>query len=232
MSGIQLERLAGVAGIVFFGLILGTFFTPSTPDLNVADGAIGPAIAADWKAIAGGVYLLGAAAAAFLVFASGLWSRLRRAEGDTAGPSVVAIVGAVSFATLLFVSSGVTLALVGAAREGRDAAAIRGLFELDNTLLVTSGFALALFLLGAAVSIVTTGALPSWLGWLAGLLALGFMVGLFGILSSDEDGGVLGIVFWISLMASMVWVLITAVPLIRGPVTDAPPWRQPAVTQT
>lgn len=226
MAGRTWERLAGLAGLVFFGLIVATFFTPSTPDIGVADSAIGPAVAGEWKGLAGGVYVLGAAAASLVVFASGLWSRLRRAEGEVAGASAVALAGAVMLATLMLVSAGVSLTLASAAREGRDAAALRALFELDNTLFVASGFAFALFLLGAAISTIATRALPAWLGWVAAILCAGFLVGSLGVLSGDAEGGVLGIVFWITLMASVVWVLLSAIALLRDPHPAAAPWRQ------
>ena len=227
MSGVRWERLAGLVGLLFVTLIAGTFSVPSTPDIGVSDSTLGPAIDADRSGLALGVYLLGAAAIAFVWFAGGLHSRLRKAEGESGGASIVALAGGVMFATLMLVSAGVTLALVAAAAESRNAVAIRALFELDNVMFITSGFALALFLLASAISIVGTRALAPWVGWSAGLLGVAMLVGSLGVLSADEEGGPLGYVFFVTLMLSVLWVVPASISLLRDSMSEAAPWRRP-----
>jgi hypothetical protein len=60
----------------------------------------------------------------FIVFVGALWSRLRRAEAER-GPSIVVALGGVRSAVIILVSSGVFLALIEAADEGREPAALR-----------------------------------------------------------------------------------------------------------
>lgn len=217
------ERWAGIAGLVFFATLLGTFFLPSTPELSIADSELGPAIAADARGLGADVYLLGLGGAAFGIFASGIASRIRAAEGERAASSIGVLVGAVVFVSMTLVAAGVSLALVAAAREGRDEAAVRALFELDNVLFVPAGFALAVFLLSTAAGVVSTRALPTWLGWAAAALGAGFVVSSLGVLSADDEGGPLGFAFFIDLMLSMLWVLATAVALLREPRRAAAP---------
>jgi hypothetical protein len=217
MTAARWERWAGIAGLVFFATLLGTFFLPSTPELSIADSELGPAIAADARGLGANVYLLGLGAVAFAVFASGVASRIRAAEGERAASSIGVLVGAVVFVSVMLVSAGVSLALIAAASEGRNGAAVRALFELDNVLFVPAGFALAVFLLSTAVGVVATSALPAWLGWTAGALGVVFLVASLGVMSADDEGGPLGFVFFVDLMLTMLWVLAAAVMLLREP---------------
>lgn len=223
MSGTRWERWAGGAGLLFVAVLVATFFVPSTPDAGIADSALGPAIDADAEGLRAGVYLLGLAAATFVVFAAGLAGRLRRGEGEHAGSSIVVVAGALVFSTLLLVASGVTMALTVAATEGRDPAALRALFELDEVIFIPAGFGLAIMLLAAGTGIVGTRMLPVWLGWSAVVLGAGFVVGLLGVMSSDEEGGPLGFVFFIDLTISILWVAAASIALMREPRRLAAP---------
>jgi hypothetical protein len=215
------ERWSGIAGLVFFGAILAMFFVPSTPDIGVADAEIGPAVAADARGIAAGVYVLGLGAIAFAVFASGLATRLRGGEGERAGSSIGVLIGAVLFTTVATVACGITLALVAASREDRDPTVVRALFELDEVAFIPAGFGLALMLLSAAVGILGTRALPAWLGWSAAVLGAGFLVALLAVMSADDEGGPLGFVYFLDLILSTLWVVAVSVVLLRvkGPAT-------------
>jgi hypothetical protein len=217
MTGKTWERWAGVAGLVFVAAIVASFFTPSTPDGGVADAQLAREIADDARGLGAGIYLLGLAALAFIVFAIGLGGRLTRAAGETTLASTGVVVGAALFTAVALVAGGVTLALIAAADDGSSLAAVRALFELDETLFIPAGWGLALFLLSAAVGSLTTRALPAWLGWSAAVLGAGFLVGLLGVMSADDEGGPLGIVYFIDLMLAARWVLAAAVALLREP---------------
>jgi hypothetical protein len=230
MSGNRSERWAGGAGLLFVAALIASFFVPSTPDAGVADAALGPAIDADAQGLRAGVYLLGFAAAAFVVFAAGLAGRLRRGEGEQAGSSIVVVAGALVFSTLMLVASGVTMALTVAASESRDPAAVRALFELDEVVFIPAGFGLALMLLAAGAGIVGSRMLPAWLGWSALVLGAGFLVSLLGVMSEDDEGGPLGLVFFVDLTVSILWVAATSVALLREPSrAGAPSGRRVAV---
>jgi hypothetical protein len=215
MSRTRWERWAGCAGLVVFGAILATFFLPSTPEIGVPDAELASALESDFRGFAANVYLLGIAAAAFLVFAAGLASRLRSSEGEQAGLSVLVVAGGVVFSILMLVASGVTFALATAGREQRDPAALRALFELDEVVFLPAAFGLAVFLLAAGAGIVAGRSLPAWLGWSAVALGAGYLVGALGLLSTDDDGGPLGIVYFLDLLLTMLWIVGASVALLR-----------------
>jgi hypothetical protein len=158
------ERLGAVSGILFFAAVIASFFTPETPDADDPTAEIASSIADDRTAHLVSVYLSGLATLFFLVFVGALWSRLRRAEAER-GPSVLVALGGLGSAMMILVANGVFLALIEAADEGREPAAVRALFELDEIIFIGIGWTSAVFYLGAALSSLATGSLPRWLGW-------------------------------------------------------------------
>lgn len=76
-------------------------------------------------------------------------------------------------------------------------------------------------LLGATVAILTTRALPRWLGWLAAATAVLQLIALAGVFQTTIEG-VVGIAAFIGFLLFLVWVLATSVVLLLRP------GRQPA----
>jgi hypothetical protein len=216
MSASQWQRIGGIAGLVFVALSLGNLFTPSTPDADDSSSTLAQAIADDRTGHIMSVYLDGLGMVAFLAFLASLWGLLRRAEPE-AGPSLLALLGGLTLSGIVLVSSGVYLALVEAADEGREPAAIRALFELDSFIFIPAGFALVALYAGIALSAIPTRSLPAWLGWSAAAFAVLFAVTQVGVFSDDEEGGPLGIVFFMGLLAQFLWVIAASVVMIgRG----------------
>jgi hypothetical protein len=208
------ERLGAVSGILFFAAVLGSFFTPETPDADDPTARIVTSIADDRTAHLVSVYLNGIASLLFLVFVGALWSRLRRAEADR-GPSILVALGGVGTAVIILVANGVFLALIEAADEGRALGAVRALFELDGVMFIVIGWTSAAFYLGAAISSLATRSLPSWLGWIAAGLVVLFVVGFFGVFSRDDQGGALGAIFFIGILINFLWILATSIVMLR-----------------
>jgi hypothetical protein len=216
------ERIGAVSGILFFAAVVASFFTPETPDADDPTREIVSSIADDRTAHLVSVYLQGIASLLFLVFVGALWSRLRRAEVDR-GPSILVALGGVGTAIIILVSSGVFLALIEAADEGREPAAVRALFELDEIVFIVIGWTSAAFYAGAALSSLATGSLPRWLGWLAAALATVFIIAFLGIFSENEDGGVLGGIFFAGILINFLWILATSIVMLRtGPRAPGP----------
>jgi hypothetical protein len=72
-----------------------------------------------------------------------------------------------------------------------------------------------------AVSSLGTGSLPRWLGWIAGLLVIVFMIGFLGIFSESDQGGALGTVFFIGLGVNFLWILAASIAMLRaGPAAS------------
>jgi hypothetical protein len=209
------ERIGAVSGILFFAAVVASFFTPETPDADDPTAEIASSIADDRTAHLVSAYLQGIASLLFIVFVGALWSRLRRAEADR-GPSILVALGGLGSAIIILVSSGVFLALIEAADEGREPAAVRALFELDEIVFIVLGWTSAAFYAGAALSSLSTRSLPRWLGWLAAALAALFVVALLGVFSEDDDGGVLGAIFFVGILVNFLWILATSIVMLRA----------------
>jgi hypothetical protein len=225
MTGWRIERIGAVSGILFFLAVMGNFFTPDTPDVDDPNGTIVRELADDRTGHVASVYLLGLGALLFLLFAAGLWALLRRAEADR-GPSVLVLLGGVGSALIILIASMSYYAVVEAADSGRDPVAVRALFELQNTVFVAIGWTTAIFYLGVALSALGTRSLPAWLTWPAVLLAALFPITLLGLISRDDEGGVLGGILFIGLLLNFIWILAASIVMLRArpvPERAAPP---------
>jgi hypothetical protein len=222
------ERLAAIAGVLFFVVVIMSFWTPSTPDADDPTAKIVQDIADDRTGLILGAYLGGIASVLFLVFTAGLWSRIRAAEPER-GPATLTLLGGLGSAVMILVANGALLALVDAADERRELEAVRALFELSEVLFIGIGFTSAVFYGGVALSALATRSLPAWLGWSAAALAVTFPVALLGVFSKDDEGGVLGAVFFIALLVNFLWILAASIVMLRAsPAAPAAATRMPA----
>lgn len=215
------QRVGALSGILFFATVVTSFFTPETPDEDDPTTEIASSFADDRSGHLFGVYVGGVASLLFLVFVTALWSRLRAAEADR-GASTLVLLGGVGTATIILVANAVLFALIEASDANREPDAIRALFELDQSVFLGIGWTSAAFYLGVAFSSLATGSLPRWLGWIAAVLAVTFVVGFLGIFSESDEGGVLGAIFFIGLLVNFLWILATSVVMLRARAGAAP----------
>ena len=214
MVGKKWARLGAASGIVFFVLVVASFFTPDTPDADDPTSEIVASIADDRGAHLFSAYLTFLATLFFLAFTAALWSRLRTAEPER-GASVLVLLGGLGSALMILVANGVFLALIEAADEGREPEAVRALLELDEMMFIGIAITSAAFYAGAALSALQTRSLPAWLGWVAAGLAVVFPLALLGVFSERDEGGVLGGVFFIAVLVNFLWVLATSIVMLR-----------------
>jgi hypothetical protein len=227
MGSARLERIGAVAGILFFVAVVANFLTPETPDADDPNVTIVQELADDRTGHIASVYLNGLAAIFFVLFAAGLWALLRRAETER-GASVLVLLGGVASSAVILVAGTVYYALVNAADDARGPVAVRALFELQETVFLAVGWTLAIFYAGAALSSLGARSLPAWLTWPAALLAVLFPICLLGLFSEEDEGGVLGGIFFIALVVNFLWILAASIVMFRarpvpGPATTAPP---------
>jgi hypothetical protein len=215
------QRAGAVSGILFFALVITSFFTPETPDEDDPTAEIVSSFADDRTGHLVGVYIGGFASLLFLVFVGALWSRLRAAETDR-GPSILVALGGVGTALIVLVANAVLMGLVDAADQGREPEAVRALFELDLVVFLGIGWTSAAFYVGAALSSLATGSLPRWLGWIAAALAVAFVVGFLGIFSEGDEGGVLGYFFFAGILVNVLWILATSIVMLRSKPAATP----------
>ena len=216
------QRVGAISGILFFVAVLASFFTPETPDADDPTPKIASELADDRSAHLVTVYLLGLGSLLFILFVGALWSRLRAAEADRGASIVVALAG-IATAVIVLVSSMIFLALIEAADEGREPAAVRALFELDELIFLAMGWTSAAFYGGIALSSLANRSLPRALGWIAVGLALLFPICFFGIFSESDDGGVLGGIFFLGIVINFFWIRATSIVMLTSSSTSTPP---------
>lgn len=217
-AGRRADRWAAVAGLVFTALVVASFFTPDTPSADSPAASIAAQLAGDSTAHQVSLLLGFLADIAFLVFLAGLWSRLRRWEGPAGMFAALVLVAGAALVTLMLVSSGLYLALVQYASGGQpDPAVLPALTVLNDFVgfaIVPAGVAM---FLGAAMAILTTWALPRWLGWLAAATAVLLLIALAGVFQTTPEESVVGIAGFAGFLLFVVWVLATSVVLLLRP---------------
>jgi hypothetical protein len=209
VRNVSWERWAALAGVAFVVLYVVAFA------LGIEVGPSDREIL-DYYADSGhrakevvALFLIAAAALAFLVFASALRSLVVRAEQETAPLAALAWAGGIACAVLVLAGNAVSRATAFAAMSDdfQLDTNTRRLVEDVGLLLVASG-ALAAILLVVAVSLaaVRHGVLPRWLGR-AGFPAAALLT--------------LGIAF-VGFLVLAVWVLaVSAVLAVRPSSTTA-----------
>ncbi|WP_457966020.1 DUF4386 domain-containing protein [Arthrobacter sp. D1-29] len=212
-----------VAGLVFTALVVASFFTPDTPSSDSPAEDIAAQLTGDRTAHQISLLLGLIANIAFLIFLAGLWSRLRRWEGQAGMFAALVLTAGTALVTLMLVSAGLYTALLQyASADQPDPAALSALTVLTEWVggaIVPAGVAM---FLGAAMAILTTRALPLWLAWLAIATAVLLLTTVAGVFETADDGGVVGIAGFVGFLLFMVWVLATSVVLLIRP------GRQPA----
>ena len=198
MSGLGLQRVAPVAGLIFVVLFIAALILPgevpggADPDQDVI--SFYEDSGNRLKLMITG-YLWTIAGIAFLVFVSGLRERLSLAEGGTAPLSRLAFAGGVLMVAMLFVLVAADIAVpagVAFQDEPVDAGVARFMIHMGFAAFLLPGlFSAIVMIVSTSLLAMRTGALPTWVAWLGFVAAI---VLLFGIL-------------FVTAIALMVWVL-------------------------
>ena len=208
------DRWAAVAGLVFTALVVASIFTPDVPSSDSPAEDIAAELAADSAAHQISLLLGFLADIAFLVFLAGLWSRLRRGEGPAGMIAALVLAAGAALVALMLVTGSLYMALLQYASGGQpDPAVLHALTVLNEWVggaLLPAGVAM---FLGAAMAILTTRALPQWLGWLAAATALLQLISLAGVFQTTIEG-VVGIAAFGGFLLFLVWVLATSIVLL------------------
>lgn len=197
-------------------LFIVTFFTPETPSPDTPAEAFAAAVVADADGHVFSLFLHFVSDVLFLVFLAGVWSRFRRWEGSGGLFSGLFALAAAVFYSTILVSEGLYLALVKAAQTA-EPSALLPLALLDDWVGTAGIPALVAMFVGATGVILSTRALPVWLGWLGAVTAVLLLVALAGVFTDDVDAGVPGSAGAIGFLLYLVWVLAASIVLVlRG----------------
>ena len=169
MKAARLFPLAGIGAVVLYvvGFVV-SGETPSTDDSvreivsfyrdNDSEQVIAAALVAWGTAL-------------FVLFSSGLWRVIRDAETERRGGSTLIVVGTTVFAVGASIFSGLGFTL-GDVADDVGPGAIQTLNALNSDMFFTVALGTFLFLMGAGASMIQTGVLPKWLGWVSVVLAV------------------------------------------------------------
>jgi hypothetical protein len=147
------------------------------------------------------VFLAPLMAALLVLFASHIRTMVRdRHLVPGQGPTVL-LAGAVLWASGLLLGSVLSLALVSASDHGQDQVA-QTMNVLANDSWIPFIAGVAVTLIGAGLTVLGTGILPRWMGWVALVV---------GVISMAGPGGFLG------FFVGPLWLLVAGVMLGRAP---------------
>ncbi len=211
----RVRRLGGLIGIGFVVLGVISVFLPGTPPK--ADEV--PKIAAYFTDKRGSIlaanYLTCVAFAVFLMFTGALRSCFGAADQTGTRPGATMLAGAVVAVSMILAGTAVLNGAVFQVASSGDASLNHALYDVANDLFFASGFGFAVFFIGAAVAVRTTGALPSVMapaGLVVALLNIVGGVGLFAKSGFFAIGGAFG---FIAPVATLLWVLAASIFMLR-----------------
>jgi hypothetical protein len=214
--GARWDRITALAGLLFVVLIVASFFTPETPDSGSSAEELAAAITDDRAGHQMSLLLGFLADIAFLLFLAGVWSRLRRYEGGGGMFAGLFGLAGAAFAATILVSEGLYLAYVQAA-ENADPSVLPTIARLDDWVGIGTVPAGVAMMIGSAGAILSTHALPAWLGWLAGLNAVLLLLSLGAVFEGDDESVLAGVGGFGGFLLFLIWALATSIVLLMRP---------------
>lgn len=187
--------LAPLTGVAFVALvIIGLSIAGEPPDAKSSPEEIVNYYVANTDSVRISA-LLGAVAVLLFIFFANHLRRVLNAAGD-APLSATVLVGASVMAVGVAIDSTILLAIAETA-DDIEATSVQTLQALWDNDFLPIALGLLVFLISAGVSILRTGALPRWLGWVALALAvLGFTP-----------------IGFAAFVGSAIWILVVSVML-------------------
>ncbi len=216
-NGDRGRRMTAISGLILVVLgIMSTVLPLFLPHAEAGDTA--PQIAAYLTGQRGsllfGMYSVGLGwGGLLLVFTSGLYAILARAEGD---PSPLALLGfagglVVAAIALMFAALGATAVYQLAAV---DPAGARVVYQLFFMVVNFGAFPTIVNVLPFSMVMLRTGVVPRWIGWIGVAAALAHLVASVS-LAAQGPMSPSGIVPALAPVVYLVWALCTSIVLLR-----------------
>ncbi len=165
--------LAPLTGIVAVGLLIaGLILSSKSPDTREGGQKILDFYVDNDSEQTASAILLTYGSLFLALFAGALRSGLRRGQNDVEGPATLAFGGGLVMAVGPLILAGATLALTQNS-DTLDPSAAEAINALNDGIWITPFLVgQSVLLLASGVAILRGGALPSWLGWIAVVLAV------------------------------------------------------------
>jgi hypothetical protein len=224
LSGPLSVRLAAGAGAMFFALFLGfAQLTSGSPSATDSGTEIFDFVARHDDRLQLAAALMGIAMSAVLVWLSGLFRALTKAEGGFPGIASVALGGGV-----LAAAGTVTGALVLGATANRvaDIGAAGAAVGWTMFLLSIGATLLGLLLVTGVTALISLQGhlFARWFGWASMLLAL---LSLAGAVTIGFSAPGIQVVAGIAVVLDCVWILLVSLFLWRDPALALPVETEP-----
>jgi hypothetical protein len=197
---VNIRTLLPLAGALFVILAIVSFIVGGEPpDADEGAAEIVEFYVDNEDSLYAGVYMLGLALLALLLFAAHLRNVLSDAAGGRSTPATLVLVGASILATGAAIDGTLTIALTSTAGDIDPASTVALQALWDNDFLPMA-LGTAVILLSAGIAGVTTGGLPKWLAWIALIL---------GVLGATPLG-------FVAFIGGAVWIVVTSIVLAMG----------------
>jgi hypothetical protein len=219
------QRLLALSGVVFAVLFVVAWFASggNTPDYAATDQDWTTwADDNQWKSRIGGFLIL-LAAFVFLHFAGTIRSVLGSAESTVRGSVQLA---RVAYAGAITGITGITMAIVmiaAAATEGADADPVvsRAVTSAAAGPYFIAAMGFAVMLAAAGMLTLRTGVFARWIGIVALLGALSFVITFFALIQGTSEDSVFGYGFLPGILALAIWSIATSIATYRAVATTA-----------
>src|SRR5688572_12637172 len=224
-----MQRLAAASGLIFLVLIILSIVvnTESVPDMDAAPAEFLDYVAEEKDNIELSTLFGALAGIEWLWFIGVVTAALSRAETLVRGFTRVSwttFAGGLMAVTLI-AASGALLVTATATPEGTEPSVARALVNASGMCFTAASAGFAAMFASAGIVILRANALPRWLGFLALLASLFYVLTLFTFLLPEDDGGAFEIFWPLSLLTFAIWVAGTSVTLLRRvgkPATATP----------
>lgn len=230
MSETTHDRWSAASGLAALGVVAAAMvFERGAPPAGASDVQVAAFNAAHSHALLTQSLLFLLSAAFMLWFLGCLRAHLAAAEGGTGRYAGIGFGAGVAYVTLSVVSQAGQIALAQIAATAAAPQLVTAIASLAWALFTVAAVPAAVMLAAFAVLALRSGALPSWLGWLAAVAGAS-QLGLLAALVVDT--GPLGPDGWYTFAPYplyVIWLAATAVTLLRRP-TRPPAEHAPAVT--
>jgi len=208
--------LSGILALVFsvggFALIgaAGFALEPGASTAEVADavsdGNTGLALTGVFLDTLGSLFLI--------AFASSLWARLRRAEGEPGWISLASFAAALLMVAVGLGDKAAYYAIVSRADTGLDADVGTALYDTVTGFFTLFQALAGFFLLVTGLAVLRSDALRRWLGW------TGVAIGMASIASAAAPESGAG---QLAFPLVVLWIVAVSIALLRAPVPPLVP---------
>jgi hypothetical protein len=215
MNDTKMVRVAALAGLAFFVLIIvsGPVLTSSTPNLSDSATKIFNFYKNHQSNLKAAAVLFGLAMSAVLIWVSGAWRALRKAEGGTPGLAVTALVG-VALASAMTVAAAAIEATTALRVGDLGLSGARFFFTLSQFTRAGTLFGLLVLIAATAAISLQTGLFARWFNVVSIVLVLVSVAGAFGVAYASDTVQTLTAV---GLTLDSLWILVFSIYLWRKP---------------